>query len=129
MNKIFFCLKKSNSVGNPYYLGFKTDKMSLKTYSTSLDDKIYIMRVHILKEASRNCYYAWLDNMDRELYHIFPTKNMVASCFNHNYKRMEEMETGKLIYLSISEIISYKNFDRCPDSIKDLPEFILKGEL
>jgi Tat protein secretion system quality control protein TatD with DNase activity len=128
MNSVFLCFKRKNSIGKPIYVGFKNNRLSMKVIDHMKDERVYLIRITKLKEQLRGCYYGWLDFSDSEVYHINATRGLVSNCFPHGYKKMEEMGQGQLIYISVSEIMSYANIDKAPDNVKDLPDFLINGD-
>lgn len=119
---IYFCLRK-----NGYYGHFYKSIVSLKMIANK-DERIYLVRVRKTRKEVSGCYYGWVDYSDKELYHISITKGMLSYAFPQGYKKMEQIGKGQMIYLRLTEIMSFKNFSKCPDTINDLPKFILDGD-
>lgn len=120
--EFYFCLRKDGTYGH-----FYKNKINLKMIADK-NDRIHLVRVKKSRIEVNGCYYGWVDYMDRQLYHISITKGILSYAFPHGYKKMEEIGKGQMVYLVINEIMSFQNINKCPDTIDDLPKFILDGE-
>jgi hypothetical protein len=119
---IYFCLRKNGCYGH-----FYKNIINLKMIADK-DERIYLVSVRKSRREVNDCYYGWVDYLDKQLYHISLTKGMLSYAFPQGYKKMEMIGKGQMVYLVLTEIMSFKNISKCPKTIDDLPKFILDGD-